>query len=136
MAINQTLGLSLLKWEVNQSPLGGSAPPELGGATRAQQGGEGKGQLWVCPDLSSSTRQNSIRVLGDMSPSTYFERPHHLEFHDFTPGRQFPSASKLILGLSYKFVPRPKAATTRKSHGGIREVGELFQLESLFCGRK
>ena len=49
------------------------------------------------PDLSSSTRQNSIRVLGDMSPSTYFERPHHLEFHDFTPGRQLPPAAKLIL---------------------------------------
>ena len=66
------------------------------------------------PDLSSSTRQNSIRVLGDMPTSAYFEKPHHLEFHDFTPGRQLPPAAKLILGLSYKFVPRPKATTTRK----------------------
>ena len=56
------------------------------------------------PDLSSSTRQTLIRVLRDMSPSTYFERPHHLEFHDFTPGRQLPPEAKLILGLSYKFV--------------------------------
>ena len=78
------------------------------------------------PDLSSSTRQNSIRVLGDMSPSAYFDRPHHLEFHDFTPGRQLPPAAKLILGLSYKFNPRPKTTTTRKSHGGLREIGERF----------
>ena len=47
-----------------------------------------KGRYGFVPDLSSSTRQNSITVLGDMSPSTYFERPHHLEFHDFTPDRQ------------------------------------------------
>ena len=39
------------------------------------------------PDLSSSTRQNAQRVPGDASTSTYFETPHHLEFHDLTPGR-------------------------------------------------
>ena len=31
------------------NPLGRSAPPELEGATKAPRGGEGKGQLWVCP---------------------------------------------------------------------------------------
>ena len=49
------------------------------------------------PDLSSSIRQNAQRVLGVVSTSTYFETPHHLEFHDFTPGRQLPPATKLVL---------------------------------------
>ena len=38
-----------------------------------------------------------------------------MEFHDLTPGRQLPPATKLVLGLSLKFVPGPEAPTTRKS---------------------
>ena len=65
-----------------------------------------------------------------MSPQQYFETPHHLAFHDFTPGRQLPPATKLVLGLSFKFVPRPEASTTRK------KAMEAFErLENLFNWR-
>ena len=65
-----------------------------------------------------------------MLPQQYFETPYHLAFHDFTPGRQLPPATKLVLGLSFKFVPRPEASTTRK------QAMEAFErLENLFNWR-
>ena len=65
-------------------------------------------------DLLSSTCQNSQRVLGDTSPSQYFDTLYNLVFHDFTSGRQLPPATRLMLGLSIEFVPRPQAPTTHK----------------------
>ena len=78
------------------------------------------------PDLLASTCQN---VLGDMSPHQYFDNPHNLAFRDFTPSRHLPPATKLVLGLSFKFVQRPEASTRKKKrHGSFREVGEQLQL--------
>jgi hypothetical protein len=66
------------------------------------------------PDLQSSVRQNAQRVLGDTPPGFYFFSPSNLAFHDLTPGRSLPPATRTVMGLSSKFIPIRKTATTKK----------------------
>ena len=69
-----------------------------------------------------------------MSPSMYFERPHHLEFHDFTPGRQLPPAVKLILGLPYIFFQDPKPPPHEKAMEAFERLENGFNWTVYFAG--
>ena len=51
------------------------------------------------PDLQASLAKNTQRVLGDMPAGHYFQSPHKMAFHDLTPGKLLPPATRLILGL-------------------------------------
>jgi hypothetical protein len=66
------------------------------------------------PDLSSSVHQNAQRVLRDTPPGFYFFSPSNLASNDLTPGKSLPPATRIVMGLSSKFIPICKTATTKK----------------------
>ena len=63
---------------------------------------------------SSSVHQNAQRVLGDTPQGFYFFFPSNLAFRDLTPGKCLPPATRIVMGLSSKFIPNCKTATTKK----------------------
>ena len=67
------------------------------------------------PDLTQSVRQNARRVLGETPPAYFFSSPSNLAFHDLTPAGSLPPATKAVLGLSAKFVPIPRDATSKRA---------------------
>ena len=67
------------------------------------------------PDPTQSIRQNARRVLGETPSACFFSSPSNLAFHDLTPAGTLPPATKAVLGLSAKFVPIPRSATTKKA---------------------
>ena len=65
------------------------------------------------PDLLTSVRQNAQQVLGDTLPGHFFLSPSNLTFHNLTPGRSLPLATRIMMGMFTKFI-LPKAVTTKK----------------------
>ena len=66
------------------------------------------------PDLSSTTRANALRVLGNTPHGFYFLSPFKMAFHDLTPGKSLAPATSIVMGLGQKFIPVPKFPTSRK----------------------
>lgn len=78
------------------------------------------------PDLSRSTHRDSQRVLGDTPSGFYFNSPSNLAFHDLTTGKSLPAATRVVMGLSTKFVPVPRHPPSRKR---VMEAFERFERE-------
>lgn len=78
------------------------------------------------PDLSASAHRDAQRVLGDTPSGFYFNSPSNLAFHDLTTGKSLPAATRIVMGLSTKFVPVPRHPATRKR---VMESFERFQRE-------
>ena len=76
------------------------------------------------PDLSSSVHKEAQRVLGDTPSGFYFNFPKNLAFHDLTTGKSLPPATQTVMGLSNKFIPIPKVATSKKM---VTESFERFE---------
>ena len=87
------------------------------------------------PDSSTSLTKDAQRVLGDMPSGYYFQNPYKLAFHDLTPGKSLPPATRIIMGLGTKFIPVPRQAPTRKK---VMEAFERFHrdldLKVFFAG--
>ena len=49
-----------------------------------------------------------------MPAGYYFHSPKKLAFHDLTPGKSLPPATRTVLGLGSKFIPIPKRPPSRK----------------------
>lgn len=62
-------------------------------------------------DIHKTLRHNAADYLAQMSPWAYFNRPTNMAFHDLTSKINPPKNLRSLLGLSLKFIPRPRYNT-------------------------
>jgi len=60
------------------------------------------------PDLPTLIHKDAQRVLGETPPGFYFNSPSNLAFHDLTSSKSLPPATRIVMGLSNKFIPVPQ----------------------------
>ncbi len=64
------------------------------------------------PNLALSIHKNAQEVMGDTSLGCYFLKATNKTFHDLTGGNLLAPATTSLLGLSLKFIPTPRYASS------------------------
>ena len=70
-------------------------------------------------DANKTVCHNAADYLAQMSPWAYFNRPTNMAFHDLTSKIKPPKNLCALLGLSLKFIPRPRYNTPWTSYQHI-----------------
>ena len=74
--------------------------------------------------------------MGSTSPGCYFLKAMNTTFHDLTGGRTLPVATRSLLGLSLKFIPTPRYASSATDvTPSFDRIERDIGLRTFFAGR-
>jgi hypothetical protein len=73
--------------------------------------------------------------MGDTSPGCYFLKAMNTAFHDLTRGKSLPPETTSLLGLSLKFIPSARyASSAMESAPSFDRIERDIGLKTFFAG--